>query len=140
MLRLLLAVDGSPSSLAAARFVANLAGGLPAVELHLLNVQPPLPAAAADFLPADVVRDYHRDESDGALKEAQAILDQAGLRYERHAVVGDAAHAIAEHAAQRQCDQIVMGTRGLGRIEGLLLGSVAAKVLHLVRIPVTLVK
>jgi nucleotide-binding universal stress UspA family protein len=33
-----------------------------------------------------------------------------------------------------------MGTRGLGRIEGLLLGSVAAKVLHLVRIPVTLVK
>ena len=32
-----------------------------------------------------------------------------------------------------------MGTRGLGSISGLLLGSVATKVLHLVKVPVTLV-
>ena len=33
-----------------------------------------------------------------------------------------------------------MGTRGLGSIRGLLLGSVATQVLHLVDMPVTLVK
>jgi nucleotide-binding universal stress UspA family protein len=43
------------------------------------------------------------------------------------------------------CDQIIMGTRGLGAggvaaISGLLLGSIATKVLHLVDVPVTLVK
>jgi nucleotide-binding universal stress UspA family protein len=43
------------------------------------------------------------------------------------------------------CDQVIMGTRGLGSsgiaaISGLLLGSIATKVLHLVDVPVTLVK
>jgi nucleotide-binding universal stress UspA family protein len=33
-----------------------------------------------------------------------------------------------------------MGTRGLGRVSGLLLGSVATKVLHLTKVPVTLAK
>jgi nucleotide-binding universal stress UspA family protein len=35
---------------------------------------------------------------------------------------------------------IVMGTRGLGRSQGLLLGSVAMNVIHLAQVPVTLIK
>ena len=35
---------------------------------------------------------------------------------------------------------IVMGTRGLGSIQGLLLGSVAMKVVHLAEVPITLLK
>jgi nucleotide-binding universal stress UspA family protein len=33
-----------------------------------------------------------------------------------------------------------MGTRGMGAVPNLLLGSVASKVVHLVDIPVTLIK
>ena len=33
-----------------------------------------------------------------------------------------------------------MGTRGQGRVKGMLMGSVALKVVHLSRGPVTLVK
>jgi len=33
-----------------------------------------------------------------------------------------------------------MGTRGLGRIQGIVLGSVAMKVVHLVKVPITLLK
>jgi nucleotide-binding universal stress UspA family protein len=40
-----------------------------------------------------------------------------------------------EHAAQ-----IIMGTRGLGGVRGLLLGSVATQLLHMTDVPVTLVK
>jgi nucleotide-binding universal stress UspA family protein len=33
-----------------------------------------------------------------------------------------------------------MGTRGLGGIQGLLLGSVATQVIHLAEVPITLIK
>ena len=54
--------------------------------------------------------------------------------------VGDAAETITTYADQKKCDAIFMGTRGLGRVAGLLLGSVATKVLHLTKVPVTLTK
>ena len=38
------------------------------------------------------------------------------------------------------CELVVMGTRGRGAIHNMVLGSVATKVLHLVAVPVTLVK
>jgi nucleotide-binding universal stress UspA family protein len=47
---------------------------------------------------------------------------------------------IARFARERGCDQILMGTRGLGAIGSLLLGSVATKVIHLADVPVLLVK
>ncbi len=37
-------------------------------------------------------------------------------------------------------DVIVMGTRGMGALANLALGSTATKVVHLAEVPVTLVK
>jgi nucleotide-binding universal stress UspA family protein len=47
---------------------------------------------------------------------------------------------IAQFCKSEKIQQIVMGTRGAGAVANMLLGSVATKVLHLVGVPVVLVK
>jgi nucleotide-binding universal stress UspA family protein len=49
---------------------------------------------------------------------------------------GHVAKAIVETAAANNIDLIVMGSRGLSDVQGLLLGSVTHKVIQLVEIPV----
>jgi nucleotide-binding universal stress UspA family protein len=63
-----------------------------------------------------------------------------GVAFKAIARAGRAAKTIAEVAREESVAQIVMGTRGLGGVQGLLLGSVATQVIHLVEVPVTLIK
>ncbi|HEV8389790.1 MAG TPA: universal stress protein [Dongiaceae bacterium] len=140
-MRILLPVDGSSSSLAAVQFMIGKAPkAADGIEIHLLNAQPPLPYAATSFVDSATVKDFHLEEGNKALAQAKALLDKAGVRYETHVAIGDAAEAIASYAEQKHCGEIVMGTRGLGRVAGMILGSVAYKVLQLSKVPVTLVK
>lgn len=71
---------------------------------------------------------------------AKARLESAGIKHDLHIRFGDPAETITEFARAQQCNIIVIGTRGLGVIKNLLLGSVASKVLHLTEIPILLVK
>jgi nucleotide-binding universal stress UspA family protein len=49
---------------------------------------------------------------------------------------GQSAHAIAEIARQHKAESIVIGTRGLGPVAGLLVGSVTQRLLHTAPCPV----
>jgi nucleotide-binding universal stress UspA family protein len=49
---------------------------------------------------------------------------------------GQSAHAIIEFARDRHADVIVVGTRGLGPVHGLLVGSVTHRLLHTAPCPV----
>lgn len=141
-MKILLPVDGSEQALRAARHVAAMGRGLPKPPtVLLLNVQPPVASGLVRrFLSQEALDGYYRDEARGALESAEAVLTQSGIAAESHVVVGDIAATIAEFAASHGCDQIVMGTRGLGGVKGALLGSVATEVLHLTDRPVLLVK
>jgi nucleotide-binding universal stress UspA family protein len=136
---IVIAVDGSEHGLDAARYAAKLARSNPEMKLHLINVQPPLPSAASSFVNEEAVRSFHRDEGEKALKGARAILDEEKLAYECHIAVGAPAEAIVAYSKQKGCAGIVIGTRGLSALPGLLLGSVATRVLHLAEVPVTLI-
>jgi nucleotide-binding universal stress UspA family protein len=75
-----------------------------------------------------------------ALKEAVTACRKAGIRYVTRAERGGVAQAIDRVARKERVVHIFMGTRGLGGVRGLLLGSVATQLLHLVDVPTTLVK
>lgn len=75
-----------------------------------------------------------------ALASARTMLDAAKVRYTPSVLIGPVAETIARFAREQGCDGIVIGTRGLGGVESLVLGSVSTKVIHLAEVPVTLVK
>lgn len=142
MFRVLMPVDGSQPSLRAVDHLIKNVGWYKEIELHLLNVQHPMPYGnrVAAVIGHDKVDEYHREEGMAALKEAMQRLDAAGIKYHYHIGVGDAAETIAEYARERKCDRIYMGTRGMGSVSNVLLGSVATKVIALSPVPVLLVK
>ena len=66
--------------------------------------------------------------------KAVRVARDAGVAAEgdlRDVAVGHVARAIVETAEAKQIDLIVMGSRGLSDIQGLLLGSVTHKVIQL---------
>lgn len=61
------------------------------------------------------------------------------MSYGVHQFVGSPGRVIAEFAAERNADQIAMGTRGLGTHTGALLGSVTQETLEHATVPVAVV-
>ncbi len=141
-MKILLPVDGSENSLHAVRqLIAMKEQFRDPIEVHLLNVQLPVASGAVKmFISQQQLNDFYRDEGVAALKDARALLDQAGVSYQHHIGVGDLAGTIVTYAKEKQCWQIVIGTRGRGSFAGALLGSVTAKVIHLADMPVLLIK
>ncbi len=141
MRTILIPVDGSESSARAVKAAIKAAKDFGGASLHLLNVHPPIVSGNVKrFFSPEAINDYYQDEGRSALLPAKALLDEASLPYTEEVAVGHIAPTIAEYAKKKQCDLIIMGTRGLGSVTGLVLGSIAVKVISLVDIPVVLIK
>jgi nucleotide-binding universal stress UspA family protein len=138
--KILVAVDGSDQSLRALRRAIDLTKGGPGTEVHLLNVQPALSGASVTFVDKQTRDDYHREEAEKALTGARRLLNDAGVGFVEHIGVGEAGPTIVAFCKRLGCDQIVMGTHGLGAAMQLVLGSVAQDVVRSSKVPVTVVK
>lgn len=142
MLKLLLPVDGSASSLNATRkLIDTLAWYREAPAIELCTVHLPLPRIGnvGAFVSKEMVQKYYEEESDAMLKPSRGVLDAAGVRYTVHRLVGPIAESIVERAKQSGSDMIYMGTRGMSALGNMAMGSVATRVLHLAHIPVVLI-
>jgi len=64
----------------------------------------------------------------GYLHDAELVLEQRGVLHEGHFVDDHPASAILDVADLVGADLIVIGTRGLGRVERFLRGSVSARI------------
>ncbi len=142
MMNILLPVDGSTCSDRAVdhaiTFAGKLAGG---VHLHLIYVHPPIPIGRVQaHIGHDTLQNYYREESETHLASARQRLNTARLAYIDHIHVGQPAEVIARQAVELGCELILMGTHGRSAVAGLVMGSVATRVLHLAPCPVLLVK
>ncbi len=143
VIKILVPIDGSEQS---ERIIGRLLTTVnlykDAVELHVLNVQAPVPYGnkISHAIGHEMLEQHLHEQGVLALKKSLAALDTAGLAYKYYVETGDAAEVILRVARENDCTQIFMGTHGRGAVSGLLLGSVATKVAHLTTIPVTLVR
>ena len=143
MLKFLIPVDGSEPCAQAVKQLTRYLGWLnQGVEIHLLNVQPPIPYGrrVSAVVGRNRVARYQREDGLAALKPAMKLLDGARIPYRHHIGVGEPAKVITQYAKEKGCDQIIMGTRGMGSVSSLVLGSVATRVIQLSPVPVLLAK
>ena len=141
MLKMLLPVDGSDAcSKAISQFIPILDWYKELPVIHLLNVQSPLHGDISVFVSQENIKQYHQEEGLKDLAQVRELLDAAKISYQYHIAIGEPAETIMQFAQAHQFDQIVMGPRGLGVVTGMLLGSIASKLIHLSDIPVLLVK
>ena len=142
MLKLLIAVDGSDHARHAIEAASRLARGMTDVQVLLFHVRE-MPIVYGD-LPAydyEAVEQSAREHQIKLLAEAQAHALACGLKQvQTLAGEGVVAPEIAREAAERGVDQIVIGTHGRNALTGLVMGSVAQRVVHLSEVPVLLVK
>ncbi len=112
--RILLPADASDQAARAIEHAIALWRNNPAqgnMDIHLMNVQRELSGDVARFVPKESVQDYHRERSEKALARARRMLDEAGVKYAVHAMVGKPWEVISDYAAKNQFDLVVMGTR-----------------------------
>jgi len=141
MHKLLVAYDASPAARRALEYVVATFGGGAPVQVIVLNVQER--PVCVDGFTGTMMDEFERslrEEGERIVLEAAEVLQGGGIAHRLHVQLGATAQTIADQAESYGCDAIVMGTHGHGALTGLLLGSTATKVIHLVNVPVTLVK
>ena len=127
-----LAVDGSEHANRAvplATELAKLAGGK-VIVLHVRE---------HDLARGQIWELETEKEANAVVKKAMNKLKKAGIKVEGDVIRtahGKVAQALVESAKDHKVDAIILGTRGLSELEGLVLGSVAHKVIHLSKKPV----
>lgn len=136
---ILLAYDGSENSRRAAQIAGEMAReGGEAATLWLVCVEDVLMGELGEpFLSEAIQR--RTIAGNARMAEAEAILGK-DIDARRELMFGQPAESILEVARVRGCDLIIIGSRGLGLLQGLLLGSQSHKVISHAACPVLIVK
>lgn len=137
--RILLAVDGSEHGDKAARVAAELARTMNAKSLHIVVAYAPIPPYLGEPDLQHVIN-LRLNEAGEVLQKAVEAVGEMPAQVHTEVIEGDPAEAIIEVALVQDSDLIVMGSRGLGRLIGLVLGSTSQKVVSHAPCPVLIVR
>lgn len=159
-LKVLLYADGSPHSFSATVYAASLFSSLPNMQLTVLHIKESVQGSILgdyNLLEAwssnpntDWVQHSEEDtdkemESSEILSITNKIFSKRGHNVNRQVIysnynIPDITEAIITYANKKNFELIIMGTRGLTSLKGLIYGSLAHSVLNKSNIPVLLIK
>ncbi|MBI3151321.1 MAG: universal stress protein [Chloroflexi bacterium] len=137
--KILLAVDGSDHALHATRKAAELARAVKPEELRIVVAYDPIPLYLGEPN-LQIAITNRKGEAEAILAAAIKEVGKVPCEIHTEIIEGDNASAIIEVATTRGSDLIVMGSRGLGRLAGLLIGSTSQKVVAHAPCPVLIVR
>ena len=142
-MKILLAIDGSQNSNFAVRSLIKRLSwfrDIPKIDLVYVHLPlRPIGTLLGTALSQQTLDRYYREEAQTHLAESKRLLHEAILPFETHVFIGEPALEIRKFAETHKADIIFIGSRGMGAIRNLVLGSTATKILHLARIPVVIV-
>jgi nucleotide-binding universal stress UspA family protein len=134
--KILLAVDGSEDAVLAARAAIDLSG-VTGAELHVVHAWQSVPSARFESF----IRAQRKQEAEELLAAQEKLIEAGGGKiagaYLRR---GPAVDEILDLAGGLDAGLIVMGSRGMGPVKRLVMGSVSEGVVHHARCPVLLVR
>ncbi|MBI4763435.1 MAG: universal stress protein [Deltaproteobacteria bacterium] len=141
--KLLLAIDGSKNSLMALDYVQQLFQMCPEIILVLFHALPPTPPVYQDSSPLDPVsQKYLRQLKERHQKAIEEILiktkkdllkkgwSESQIKILSREQRGGLAREILFEAKKEMVDAVIIGRRGLGKIEEMYLGSVSNQVIQ----------
>jgi nucleotide-binding universal stress UspA family protein len=139
--RILVATGGSPWSDNAVKYAIGLARDyhVRIVILHVLTETPPYFISEAGTS-LDSLLEGSEEAGRRIVDEAADWATEAGVQYDTELVWGRVPEVICRVAQERDCDLVVVGSRGLTGFKRLMLGSISNAVAAKAPCPVLVVK
>ena len=137
--RILVPLDGSPTSLMAVGEARRIALEHPGCEIHLLNVQPSLNRHMARFLSREAVISAAASRARAVTSKVCKELARSGLGVVEALRVGPVAASIGAYARDAGIDQLVVAARRKNLLARLCTGSVVNRIIGTVDRPVAIV-
>jgi len=141
--RILVPIDGSPTSEKALKEAVKIADGNSKLRLiYAVEQTYPLDAEGFAFIDYAALKEAVRSTGERALAQAEKLVKSSEMNVETALLEnsGNAATLIDDEAMNWKADLIVIGTHGRTGLSRLLLGSVAEQVVRGASIPVLLVR
>lgn len=138
--KIVVGVDGSENAYRALDSALSLAEKFSS-EVYVLFVVH-IPASAYSYDAFGSLEVFNRLEQEGrqVLAKCEEVARGRGMTVHTELSSGDPAQRIIEFASACGAELIIVGSRGMGRLERLLMGSVAERVVRFAKSPVLIVK
>lgn len=138
--KILFASDGSENANNAADATLSLAQNLPDVEVILFHASADPPTRSELVQAGMDVSFLLRTKAKELLQSTEARFKEAGISYTLQTGLGEPAQVIVDATKEHKIDLVIIGSRGLGSVNSLLLGSVSRRVAQDAPCPVMIVK
>jgi len=137
--KIILAVDGSDHAFHAATVAGNLARSERATSLKVLTVYDSVPSYLGEPQQNSLIS-AHMREGEGVLANALQKIGEVPCAVDTEVLFGSPAEKIVDAAKDGKADLVIMGSRGWGRLAGMLLGSQSSQVVTHAPCPVLIVR